>query len=379
MLQPPLALYIHFPWCIRKCPYCDFNSHTLKGDLPEDQYIDALIQDLNAEKEKINGRSLVSIFMGGGTPSLFSAAALKRLLDHVFTLFPYHLDIEITLEANPGTFEAEKFAQFRHIGINRLSIGIQSFQADKLQALGRVHDDAQAFAAVHMAKQAGFDNINLDIMYGLPKQSIDDAFFDLNAALSLPVTHVSWYHLTLEPNTVFFNHPPKSLPKEKLLETIEHQGYAQLQQQQFYRYEISAYSKENKQAQHNRNYWEFGDYLGIGAGAHSKITMINNDIIRFNKHRVPNQYLLNDHKITQQRVLSTEDKIFEFMLNALRLTDGFSVNLFEDRTRLTYQHIEKYVQRAVDNALLDNKNKRIKPTEKGLLFLNELVNMFNME
>ena len=288
---PPLSLYIHVPWCVRKCPYCDFNSHESKGELPEQQYIETLLEDLKADSSYIQGRKIHSIFIGGGTPSLFSAEAYQRLFEEIQTLVPFADNIEITLEANPGTVEQGRFAEYRRIGINRLSIGIQSFDAEKLEALGRIHSNDEAIHAAEQAREAGFDNFNLDLMFGLPEQSTREALNDLKTAITLKPAHISWYQLTLEPNTVFHRYPP-ALPEDDLIFTMQETGQALLASHGYQHYETSAYTKEGHACQHNLNYWRFGDYLGIGAGAHGKITLPEqNQIIRTRKSRQPDHYL----------------------------------------------------------------------------------------
>ncbi|MFZ2320426.1 MAG: radical SAM family heme chaperone HemW, partial [Pseudomonas sp.] len=287
---PPLALYIHIPWCVRKCPYCDFNSHAAGPTLPEQEYVDALLADLDADLGRVHGRQLSSIFFGGGTPSLFSAAALGRLLAGVEQRIGFAADIEITLEANPGTFEQAKFQAYRQLGINRLSIGVQSFQADKLKALGRIHDGDEAIRAADMARAAGFDNFNLDLMHGLPDQSIEDALSDLRIAIAQQPTHLSWYQLTMEPNTVFWSQPP-TLPEDDTLWDIQEAGQQLLAEHGYLQYEVSAYARAGRQAQHNLNYWSFGDFIGIGAGAHGKLSSPSGQIVRTWKTRLPKDYL----------------------------------------------------------------------------------------
>ncbi len=290
----PLALYIHIPWCIRKCPYCDFNSHAVKEAIPEESYLQALIRDLEADLDQIPLRPIQSIFIGGGTPSLFSPDALAALLEAIAARVALARSLEVTLEANPGTVEQTRFVGFRQAGINRLSLGIQSFQPEKLKVLGRIHDDQEAVQAVMAAKQAGFENFNLDLMFGLPNQSLEDALFDLNTALSLKPTHLSWYQLTIEPNTLFYHRKPP-LPADDDIWEIQHHGQALLASHGFHQYEISAYSQFGFQSRHNLNYWEFGDYLGIGAGAHAKITNPHNHTItRFWKTKHPKEYLNPD-------------------------------------------------------------------------------------
>lgn len=386
LTNPPLSLYIHIPWCIRKCPYCDFNSHGIKqlgglDDIPEQAYIDRLLQDLEQELPFVWGRRLHSIFIGGGTPSLFSAEGMDRLISGVRARIPFEGDIEITMEANPGTFEAERFAGFRQAGINRLSIGVQSFNAGHLELLGRVHNPEQAIAAAEFAHQAGFRSFNLDLMHGLPDQTTEQALTDLRTAINLKPQHISWYQLTIEPNTLFYQQPP-SLPVDETLWTIQEQGLALLQQHGYGQYEISAFAKQPQfRSQHNVNYWQFGDYLGIGAGAHGKITRLDlNQIHRTTKSRHPKDYL---HKtVTETRAsqaIPAREIPFEFMLNVLRLLDGVPTAYFEQRGGLLLNDIQPTIDQAVEDGLLHITRDRIQPTEKGTLFLNELLQRFIYE
>jgi putative oxygen-independent coproporphyrinogen III oxidase len=374
---PPLSLYIHFPWCVKKCPYCDFNSHEVKsGGFPEEEYLAALRSDLESALPLIWGRPIYTVFIGGGTPSLLSAAGLDRLLSDVRTLLPLDGLVEITLEANPGTFEAEKFKAYRASGVNRLSIGIQSFNGRHLQALGRIHDGNEARKAVEIA-QANFENFNLDLMYALPGQNLAEAQQDLATAIAFAPPHLSLYHLTMEPNTYFAKHPP-AVPDDdasaEMQEMIEQQtaaaGYGH--------YEISAYAQSKRQARHNVNYWEFGDYLGIGAGAHSKISFPHR-VVRQMRYKQPKAYM--DHmragtQIQQQAEIGRNDLSFEFMLNALRLNHGFDANLFAERTGMPINAIEKQLDLAEAKGLLRRKFKRIRPTELGRRFLNDLQQIF---
>lgn len=386
LTNPPLSLYIHIPWCIRKCPYCDFNSHGIKqlgglDDIPEQAYIDRLLQDLEQELPFVWGRRLHSIFIGGGTPSLFSAEGMDRLISGVRARIPFEGDIEITMEANPGTFEAERFAGFRQAGINRLSIGVQSFNAGHLELLGRVHNPEQAIAAAEFAHQAGFRSFNLDLMHGLPDQTTEQALTDLRTAINLKPQHISWYQLTIEPNTLFYQQPP-SLPVDETLWTIQEQGLALLQQHGYGQYEISAFAKQPQfRSQHNVNYWQFGDYLGIGAGAHGKITRLDlNQIHRTTKSRHPKDYL---HKtVTETRAsqaIPAREIPFEFMLNVLRLLDGVPTAYFEQRGGLLLNDIQPTIDQAVEDGLLHITRDRIQPTEKGTLFLNDLLQRFIYE
>lgn len=375
-LLPPLALYIHIPWCVRKCPYCDFNSHAAGPTLPEEEYVDALLADLNADLQHVHGRPLTSIFFGGGTPSLFSDRALGRLLEGVERRVAFAGDIEITLEANPGTFEQAKFKGYRALGINRLSIGVQSFQQAKLKALGRIHDGDEAIRAADMARAAGFDNFNLDLMHGLPDQSIEDALFDLRTAISQGPTHLSWYQLTMEPNTVFWSQPPV-LPEDDLLWDIQEAGQALLAAEGYAQYEVSAYAQPGKQARHNLNYWTFGDFLGIGAGAHAKLSTPAGRIQRTWKTRLPKDYL-DPAKAFQagERLLEADELPFEFLMNVLRLTEGAPAELFSQRTGLPLQQLERSRREAERQGLLQADHTRLVATAKGQLFLNDLLQQF---
>lgn len=373
---PPLALYIHIPWCVRKCPYCDFNSHTASPVLPEQEYVDALLADLDQDLHAVYGRELTSIFFGGGTPSLFSADALGRLLKGVEQRIPFAADIEITLEANPGTFEQEKFVAYRKLGINRLSIGIQSFQQEKLEALGRIHNGDEAVRAAGMARQAGFDNFNLDLMHGLPDQSLDDALSDLRQAIALKPTHISWYQLTLEPNTVFWNQPPV-LPEDDTLWDIQEAGQALLAEHGYAQYEVSAYAQPDRPARHNLNYWSFGDFIGIGAGAHGKLSHPDGRIVRTWKTRLPKDYL-NPAKSFQagEKSLSNDEMPFEFLMNALRLTAGVESRLYPQRTGLSLDSLAEGRCEAEQSGLLQVEPSRLAATERGQLFLNDLLQQF---
>ncbi|WP_343351189.1 radical SAM family heme chaperone HemW [Pseudomonas sediminis] len=375
-LLPPLALYIHIPWCVRKCPYCDFNSHAAGPTLPEEEYVDALLADLDIDLQHVHGRQLTSIFFGGGTPSLFSDRALGRLLEGVEQRVGFAPDIEITLEANPGTFEQAKFKGYRALGINRLSIGVQSFQEAKLKALGRIHDGGEAIRAADMARAAGFDNFNLDLMHGLPEQSIEDALFDLRTAISQGPTHLSWYQLTMEPNTVFWSQPP-TLPEDDLLWDIQEAGQALLAAEGYAQYEVSAYAKPGKQARHNLNYWTFGDFLGIGAGAHAKLSTRAGRIQRTWKTRLPKDYL-DPAKAFQagERLLEADELPFEFLMNVLRLTEGAPAELFSQRTGLPLQQLEQARREAERQGLLQADPARLAATTKGQLFLNDLLQQF---
>ena len=381
---PPLSLYVHIPWCVRKCPYCDFNSHTNDGDeLPESDYVDALLEDLADEacKEKLQGRQLVSIFFGGGTPSLFSAVAIARILQGAEQLIGFEPAVEITLEANPGTVEQQKFKGFREAGVNRLSIGIQSFNDAHLERLGRIHNGVEALSAIGIARQAGFDNINLDLMHGLPEQTPEQAVADLQQAIDLQPEHLSWYQLTIESNTAFHNNPPL-LPVENTLEHIQTRGNALLENAGFSAYEISAYARPQHRSQHNCNYWQFGDYLGIGAGAHGKITDIKQqEIIRTRKTRQPNNYLSRLGKGETYRaehvVLDGAELPLEFLMNALRLKYGVVSTLFPERTGASLKTVEAHWQALETKGLVEPLSTgRLSCTALGRRFLDSILAEF---
>lgn len=381
-LNIPLSLYIHIPWCLQKCPYCDFNSHALKGALPEIAYVNALIEDLAQDivTFSVQDRPIQSIFIGGGTPSLFSADAIEKLLQAIQKQCRFASNIEITLEANPGTVEQGLFADFKQVGINRLSIGIQSFQAEKLKSLGRIHNAAEAIRAVETAHQAGFENFNLDLMYGLPNQTMADALFDLKTALSLNPTHLSWYQLTLEPNTAFYHRPPVLPVIDELVE-IQIAGQSYLAEQGFYPYEISAYtthSQPDRRSVHNLNYWLFGDYLAIGAGAHGKITDLKTDrIMRYWKTRHPKDYLdPNTAFLAGQKIISPLEIPLEFMMNTLRLYQLIPLELFKERTGLSIDCISSQLNQAKSGGLLDWDEWHIKTTDLGKRYLNDLLQLF---
>jgi len=373
----PLSLYIHLPWCVKKCPYCDFNSHVAPLDLPQELYINALIKDLDAQLPAIWGRKISSIFFGGGTPSLFHADMIEKLLQQIHARLNYGPEIEITLEANPGTVDAANFVGFRAAGINRLSIGLQSLQNDKLKILGRIHDRNAAIEAIEIAKMAGFKNFNVDLMHGLPHQTVEDALADLKDALQFNPTHLSWYQLTIEPNTLFHHQPP-DLPDEDILASIFVEGKKLLTQHGFLNYEVSAFSQPNKRSFHNMNYWTFGDYIGIGAGAHSKLTHVaTGEVSRHWIVKHPKTYLdPHSSHIAETKLLSDQDLIFEFMLNALRLNDGFSLDLFTERTGLNAETVFSSLSLAEERKLISLENQIVKPTELGQQFLNDLVSIF---
>jgi len=377
--SPPLSLYIHFPWCARKCPYCDFNSHAIQSDLPETEYVEALLRDLEQELPSVWGRTVQSIFMGGGTPSLFSAQAIDQLLGGIRARLPLHPALEITLETNPGSAEQEKFAAYRQAGVNRLSIGIQSLNDTHLKALGRIHDSQQARRAAQSARQAGFDNFNLDLMFGLPQQSVAQASEDLRAVIELQPAHLSWYQLTLEPNTLFFTRPPV-LPDDDQQWEMQNLGKSLLAEHGYTQYEVSAYAQAGKHCHHNLNYWKFGDYIGIGAGAHGKITAAAGGVIhRSWKKRHPKHYLASAGTrqcIDGQRELSESETLFEFALNRLRLKQGFSLSEFESACGLERNWILPIIQQAQSDGLLTLDEDRVQHTDQGWQYLNNLLERF---
>lgn len=377
----PLSLYVHLPWCMSKCPYCDFNSHALvQQQVPERRYVDALIADLENELPQVWGRTVSSIFIGGGTPSLFSPEAIERLLREISARLPLIADIEVTMEANPGSVEYARFAEFFDTGINRLSIGIQSFETDLLRRLGRIHNGEEARCAIDIAMNAGFDNINLDLMFGLPGQNLELLDRDVQTAIGYNPAHISFYQLTLEPNTVFQVNPPVDLPADDYTDSMQTQGRERLRNAGYRQYEVSAFSRVHRQCCHNRNYWEFGDYLGIGAGAHGKCTdMAAGHIRRTAKVRQPARYMdavLDGNGINEQHSPNHSELLFEFMLNALRLTEGFPESLFTERTGLEWREAEGIVQTLVNDGLLEKKSTNIQPTSFGLRFLNDLTMRF---
>jgi oxygen-independent coproporphyrinogen-3 oxidase len=375
MQPPPLGLYIHLPWCERKCPYCDFNSHEAEV-VPQQEYIDALLRDLDRDLPLVQDRPVETLFVGGGTPSLFEPEAIARLLAGVNTRLQLDPDLEATLEANPGSAEAAKFLGFRQAGINRLSIGVQSFNDDCLQRLGRVHDSEQAETAIALARAAGLDSFNIDLMHGLPDQGTPDARADLHKAMSLGAPHLSWYQLTLEPNTRFFSQPPL-LPDEDGLAAIQEEGEQILQGAGYVQYEVSAWSRPGFQCRHNRNYWTFGDYLGIGAGAHGKITGTDGRIMRYRKTRTPRSYLQAEHDFrADSKALGQDDIVGEFMLNVLRLHEGFTADLFETRTGLPARLIVERIHSLGERQLLEQAGTTIRATPLGRRFLDTVVAEF---
>ncbi|MCL5668504.1 MAG: radical SAM family heme chaperone HemW [Gammaproteobacteria bacterium] len=376
---PPLSLYIHLPWCERKCPYCDFNSHEKRADFDEHRYVRALIADLDQDLPRIWGRPVVSVFIGGGTPSLFSPEALDELFSALRARVRLRPDAEITLEANPGSSEYAKFKEFRALGINRLSIGVQSFNDAGLKRLGRIHGRKEALRAAESAHEAGFDNFNLDLMYGLPEQSLKDALEDLHTAFALEPTHLSHYQLTLEPNTLFHRHPPQ-LPDDDLIWDMQTQCQAELTEHGYEHYEVSAYARKGARCKHNLNYWQFGDYLGIGAGAHGKITDVQQQTItRLWKLKQPSDYMDKSEtpaRIGGENILTPADAAFEFMLNALRLTEGFPLRLFTEHTGLPLSVIEAPLKQAEKRGLMTWDIQGIRPTAQGRRYLNDLTALF---
>jgi len=375
---PPLSLYVHIPWCVRKCPYCDFNSHSVQGSLDQAGYVDALLADLDLDLTLAGGRALHSVFIGGGTPSLFVAAEIGRLLEGIKARMHWREPIEITLEANPGTLEAANFAGLREAGVNRLSIGVQSFDPACLQALGRIHGPDEAIWAVAQARAAGFERLNLDLMFGVPQQTPAGALADVQTAVELEPGHISYYQLTLEPNTPF-HHAPPLLPDEEIIWQIQQQGQAQLAAAGYTQYEISAYARAGQACRHNLNYWRFGDYLGIGAGAHGKLTDRSGRVLRLSKRRHPADYLRsvrNAEPVQSRRYLGEEDLVLEFLMNRLRLHDGFERAEFVAATGLPAVHLEPGLQLALDRGLLENQGGLIATTSLGRHFLDDLLGLF---
>ena len=378
---PPLSLYIHIPWCIKKCPYCDFNSHSLKNlqnGLPEVAYVDALLTDLQTELPNIWGRPVETIFIGGGTPSLFSAAAIDRLLSGVRALVKLQPEAEITLEANPGTFEIEKFHGFKDAGITRLSVGVQSFDNEMLGRLGRVHNSQEALSAIETALKL-FDKVNIDLMYALPQQTVQTALDDVRTAIATGASHISAYHLTMEPNTVFGHTPPQGLPQDEAALDIEDAVHGALLEAGFAHYETSAFARPGNACRHNLNYWQFGDYMGIGAGAHGKISY-HDHIERTTRRRHPSEYLaaMQSHpeSAIERKNIAAEDLPFEFMMNALRLQAGVPSALLQERTGVPAAHIMAQIENARKKGLLEPDPTVFKPTEQGRLFLNDLLQCF---
>ncbi|MGA7801460.1 MAG: radical SAM family heme chaperone HemW [Gammaproteobacteria bacterium] len=376
---PPLSLYLHLPWCVRKCPYCDFNSHELKADLPERAYVDALLADIENELPGVWRRTIQSIFIGGGTPSLFSPEAIDRLLAGVRSRLPCKPALETTLEANPGTVEQGRFAEYRAAGVNRLSIGVQSFQADLLERLGRIHNQREAIRAAEAAHQAGIGNFNLDLMFGLPGQSLRQCLADVATATDLEPAHISFYQLTLEPNTHFHRYPP-TLPDEDDIWSMQEQGRAALAAGGYTRYEISAYARRGRECTHNLNYWRFGDYLGIGAGAHGKITDAQRQaIIRRWKIKHPRDYVGRAESagaVGGESVLKPADAVLEFMMNRLRLSEGFTRPEFEAATGLPFEAAAQAIEQGLTAGLLEHNTDRLQTSARGRQYLNDLLALF---
>ncbi|MBA0161820.1 radical SAM family heme chaperone HemW [Pectobacterium versatile] len=374
---PPLSLYIHIPWCVQKCPYCDFNSHALKGDVPHQEYVDHLLTDLDADLPLASGRELHSIFIGGGTPSLLSAEAMQALLDGVRARIPLTPDAEITMEANPGTVEADRFSGYQRAGINRISIGVQSFDPEKLTRLGRIHGPDEARRAAQLATALGLRSFNLDLMHGLPDQSLDEALDDLRQAIALNPPHLSWYQLTIEPNTLFSSRPP-TLPDDDALWDIYEQGHALLSAAGYQQYETSAYAKPGYQCQHNLNYWRFGDYLGIGCGAHGKLTFSDGRILRTVKVRHPRGYMQGTY-LDKQHDVANDDRPFEFFMNRFRLLEAAPREDFTAYTGLEEHSIRPQLDQALAQGYLTETSTYWQITEHGKLFLNSLLELFLAE
>ena len=375
----PLSVYLHIPWCVRKCPYCDFNSHEARGPVPERAYVDALLADLEQDLPRVWGRRIDSVFFGGGTPSLLSAEALERLLSGLRARLPLRPDLEITLEANPGTVERGRFAEFRAAGINRLSVGVQSFRDDQLRRLGRIHDRRDAIAAAEAAHHVGLDNFNLDLMFGLPEQTVEQASADIADALALQPAHLSYYQLTIEPNTAFYRAPPP-LPDDEITDAIQQRAQDELARHGFQRYEVSAYARDGRRCRHNLNYWEFGDYLGIGAGAHGKLSdPAAGQIRRLWKLKHPRDYLKHAGApagIGGDEPIRPADLPVEFLMNALRLVEGAPIEGFEQRTGLSPAVLEPALSEARAQGWLEPDLQRLRPTPRGLQFLNHVLQAF---
>jgi putative oxygen-independent coproporphyrinogen III oxidase len=379
MTLPPLSLYVHFPWCVRKCPYCDFNSHSLQGELPEASYVEALRVDLATQVEEAQGRSISSLFFGGGTPSLFSPAALAGLLQALHAELPIDADAEITLEANPGTIERGDFAGYRAAGINRVSLGAQSFDDASLARLGRIHAAADTQRAVAELRSAGIENFNLDLMYALPSQTPSGALADIEQALRLEPTHISHYQLTLEPGTLFAARPPPALPAHDAAAQMQSMCQQRLGEAGFAQYEVSAYAPPERRCRHNLNYWRFGDYLGVGAGAHGKLSHVEAGQLRIERswrEREPRRYLANHRAPPQRRAVSRADLPFEFLMNALRLPEGFEERMFEERTGLAIENLAGPLGRAQARGLLEHDAVGWRASPLGFSFLNDLLAEF---
>ncbi|MGF1775206.1 radical SAM family heme chaperone HemW [Vibrio nomapromontoriensis] len=382
LVPPPLSLYIHIPWCVQKCPYCDFNSHALKGGIPQQEYMTALIEDLDADIMRYqlqdDVRPLHSIFIGGGTPSLIEPQYIAELLQQVQRRLPFRDDIEITMEANPGTIEVERFAEYQHAGVTRISVGVQSFQQEKLTRLGRIHGEKEAVTAAKLAHEIGLNSFNLDLMHGLPEQTIDDALEDLQQAIDLAPPHLSWYQLTIEPNTLFYSKPP-TLPDEDDLWDIFEKGHQMLANAGYEQYEISGYSQRGYQCQHNLNYWRFGDYLGIGCGAHGKLSFTDGRILRTSKVKHPRGYLnLVKPYLDSEVHVSLQDRPFEFFMNRFRLLEPCPKQDFVTRTGLSLDVIQKPIAEALERQFITDTGEAWQLTEKGKLFLNDLLEIFEI-
>lgn len=379
LIAPPVGLYVHMPWCVLKCPYCDFNSHSLRGDLPESAYLEALILDLEYEKTRLDSRHITSIFIGGGTPSLFSVESISQLLQNIRQTVSCNNTMEITLEANPGTVEYAKFKGYFEAGINRLSIGVQSFCDSQLKQLGRIHDSQSAIKAIDAAHHAGFENFNTDLMFGLPGQSIQTAVNDVQQAIALNPSHVSHYQLTLEPETPFYYSQPV-LPKDDDIWAMQLACSERLMDNGYLQYEVSAWAKDNHRCQHNENYWKFGDYIGIGAGAHGKLTnTTTQQITRCWKHKNPRRYMndvQNSQAIEGTSTIEVEDRAFEFMMNQLRLKDGFQINQFSQHTGLTIDTLEPVLSSCINNNLLFRSKNQIGCTDQGWRYLDSILEQF---
>ncbi|APC92314.1 MULTISPECIES: radical SAM family heme chaperone HemW [Francisella] len=377
-INKQIGIYIHFPWCVRKCPYCDFNSHPIRDDsYLSAQYYQKLIADFDTHLDDLQAREIISIFIGGGTPSLFKAEYLDKVLQYITKNAKISTNCEITLEMNPGTVERGTILSYQNIGINRISLGVQSFQDDKLRILGRIHNCENVYTTIDEIKNSKISNFNIDIMHGLPNQSFDDGYFDITQAIAMQPTHISWYQLTIEPNTLFAAKPPK-LPAEEILESIEIAGKEALAHAGFKQYEVSAFAQNTLRSIHNSNYWMFGDYIGIGAGAHSKITNLETkQIKRVWKHKHPKIYTQTVKFIKDSNIVTSNEIIYEFMLNALRLKNGFSLRSFEQQTLLSRDTISKQIQLGIDQGFLMLKDNQVKSTIKGYLFLNDCINLFS--
>lgn len=376
--MPPLGLYIHIPWCVKKCPYCDFNSHEHHStQLPETNYLNALINDLDSELTEVDGqREIHSVFIGGGTPSLLSGNFYIQLFAALNQRLLFSADAEITIEANPGAVDEANFKGFIDAGINRISLGAQSFSDAALNRLGRIHDNQSIYHAFETARNCGFDNINIDLMHGLPEQSLAEGLDDLKAAFELSPEHISWYQLTIEKNTVFYNQPP-TLPVENILDNLFMTGLDALAGAGYQQYEVSAFARDSKQSRHNKNYWRFGDYIGIGAGAHGKISGSDGSISRRWKTRSPSDYLNTDKKLAGSTLIAKEDLPLEFMMNALRLNQGFTPQLFEQRTGLSFSKVKNSIVQLQAQGLMDTSGEHYHTTQKGRLFLNNVIAKFS--